>query len=282
MYILEPQFLNVSSRSAVVKKFIAVATAIAALGFVNSASAADMPAKAPIYKAAPMALYNWTGWYVGVNAGYGWSSGNGANNGACADPVASGFCATYIAGGGFPAPSLSPKGFVGGGQAGYNWQASNFVYGLEADIQGSGIKASTTQTFTPPTLITGIETLEHKLTWFGTVRGRLGVAANNWLFYGTGGLIYGGVSSSLTLSTPANGFAAAGSSSSTRAGWTVGVGTEYGFAGPWTAKVEYLYYDMGRDSVTATSAVAGFVGDSLTVSQRTAGHILRAGVNYRF
>ena len=149
------------------------------------------------------------------------------------------------------------------------------------NIQGSGIKGSTTQTTAPGILLTGTENLEHKLTWFGTVRGRLGIASNNWLFYGTGGLIYGGVKSSLTLLIPGNGFTAAGSSSSTRAGWIIGAGTEFAFAGPWSAKLEYLYYDMGRNSVTAI-ATGDFAGDLLTVSQRTAGSILRAGVNRRF
>jgi outer membrane immunogenic protein len=269
-----------SFEGCVVKKFVVVASAFAAFGFVNSASAADMPVKAPVYATPVVAPYNWTGWYAGVNAGFGWGSNNQARNDSCAEPSGSGLCVVYLSGGGFPPVSLKPEGFIGGGQVGYNWQVANLVWGVEADFQGSGIKASAARTTSPPCCIPGTSTLEHKLRWFGTVRGRLGVPMNNWLFYGTGGLIYGGVSSSSTwTSLVATG---TGSSSTTRAGWTIGAGTEAGFGGRWTATLEYLYFDLGRDSVTATSATAGSVGDAITISQRMAGHILRTGLNYRF
>jgi outer membrane immunogenic protein len=257
-------------------RFAALA-AVAVFGLASVASAADLPTKAPVYKApAAVAAYNWTGWYGGVNAGYGWGTSNNASNDACFQPAGLTMCSAYVAGGGFPPVQMNPKGFIGGGQVGYNWQVANFVWGLETDFQGSGIKASASQTTMPPGLITGTTTLEHKLLWFGTVRGRLGIPVNNWLFYGTGGLMYGEVSSSSIFSAaPATG---TGSNSTTRAGWTLGAGIEVGIGQSWTAKLEYLYFDLGRDSVTAIAPA----GQTLTVSQRMAGQILRAGLNYRF
>jgi outer membrane immunogenic protein len=254
--------------------------AIAAFVFVNPISAADMPTNDLVNKNPAAISYNWTGWYGGLNSGYGWGTRNNASNDSCVQPSGSGLCTTYLAGGGFPPVSLSPKGFNGGGQAGYNRQVSNFVLGLETDFQGSGVKDSNSQTTTPPCCIPGTSRLEHKLRWFGTVRGRVGVPIDNWLIYGTGGLIYGRVSSSLTWSS--NVATGTGSNSTTRAGWTLGAGTEVGFGERWTAKMEYLYYDLGRDSVTATSTTAGSVGDAIKVSQRSAAHMLRVGLNYRF
>ena len=256
---------------------LAALAVVAALGFASAASAADMAVKAPRYNAPAVAVaYDWTGWYAGVNVGYGWGTSNNATNDACFQPAGLTMCTAYVAIGGFPPVQLTPQGFIGGGQAGYNWQVRNLVLGLEADLEGSGINASGSLTTTPPGNLTGTTTLEHKLLWFGTLRGRAGVAVDNWLFYGTGGLVYGDVKSSSGFSAiPATG---TGSSSTLRAGWTLGAGTEVGIARQWTAKFEYLYFDLGRDSDTAVAPA----GQMLTVSQRMAGHILRAGVNYRF
>jgi outer membrane immunogenic protein len=249
------------------------------VGAITSSYAADMPVKAaPAPSIMTSAAYNWTGWYVGGNAGYGWGVGTDPGI-SLSDTSGTGFAA-YVAAGGVPTASLQPRGGFGGGQLGYNWQAGSWVYGLEADIQGASMNASSSATVTPPAAVTGTATVEHKLRWFGTVRGRLGYAASNWLFYGTGGLIYGGVTSSLTQSAT-NGYFATNSTSSTRAGWTLGAGTEVGFWGKWSAKAEYLYFDLGRDSVTILGTGA-FTGITYTASQKTAGHLLRAGVNYRF
>ncbi|HWK95760.1 MAG TPA: outer membrane protein [Pseudolabrys sp.] len=185
----------------------AIGAALAVLGFATAASAADMPArnytKAPAY--AP-ALYNWTGFYVGVNAGGAWSSTN-SNFG-------------------------DASGFVGGGQIGYNWQAvgSPLVLGLEADFQGTSLKNSATVT-----TILGPTTGESKVPAFGTVRGRIGYAFDRALIYATGGWAY----SNTKASVSAPGFSA--SDSKWASGWTLGGGAEWAFAGPWSVKAEYLY-----------------------------------------
>jgi outer membrane immunogenic protein len=162
-------------------KKIIVATVLAAIGS-TSTLAADLGARAPYTKAPAMAaLANWSGFYVGANVGYGWGSGHTEIVGL-PDPEF-----------GLPRTALdtNPKGVIGGAQIGYNWQVGSLVTGLEADIQGSGIKGSTSRTVSigggPATL-----TASEKLNWFGTVRGRLGFSATpDLLLYGTGGLAYG-------------------------------------------------------------------------------------------
>jgi len=178
--------------------------------------AADLPRpsyKAPIY--APV-YYNWTGFYAGINAGYGFGKSDWSGAGGTG--------------------STTPKGFIGGVQLGYNLQTGSWVWGLEADFQYSGMKGSDAGG-------TGVCTgagCETKLAWFGTGRGRLGYAGwDRWLPYVTGGAAYGNVKA-----TPNAG----GDWTKTKLGWTVGGGVEYAVMANWTTKVEYLYADLGTVS----------------------------------
>ena len=145
---------------------------------VASALAADLPlrtyTKAPVYVEP---VYDWTGFYIGLNGGYSW--GNSSN--------------TFTAGT-LPVTTASQhmNGWVFGGQAGYNWQMSQWLFGLETDIQGSGIKGTATQALTPALFDATSTAVTKPIDWFGTVRGRLGVLATpQWLLYATGGLAYG-------------------------------------------------------------------------------------------
>jgi outer membrane immunogenic protein len=180
----------------------AVVTTLATVGIATAAAAADMPArnytKAPAY--AP--LYNWTGFYLGVNAGGAWSS-SGSNFG-------------------------SASGFVAGGQVGYNWQAvgSPLVLGVEADFQGTSLK--NTQTV-------GAITGEAKVPAFGTVRGRIGYAWDRFMVYGTGGWAYSDTKASFS------GPGGSVSDSKWGSGYALGGGVEYGFTTNWSVKAEYLY-----------------------------------------
>ena len=141
-----------------------------------------------------------------------------------------------------------PSGFVGGVQGGYNWQNGPWVYGLEADIQASGAN----DTFAP---------WKFSNPWFGTVRGRAGYAVNNVLFYGTAGLAFGEL----------RGQAFGVTETHTTAGWTAGVGAEFGFAQNWTAKIEYLYVDLSNSRFAITGMPNGYQFG-----------LVRLGVNYRF
>lgn len=212
---------------------------VASIALANVASAADMPARMATKAVPYVALYNWTGFYVGANIGYGW--------GRVSDDAGA---------------TSNMNGVIGGGQIGYNWQMNNLVLGLETDFQGSGQKNSGTG-FIGATPVT----VTDRIRYFGTVRGRLGYAFDRTLLYVTGGYAYTNVSVDLT--TPSG----TASSNTTKSGATVGAGLEYAFAGPWSAKAEYLYVDTGTQAVTLLG---------VTENVRIKNHIARVGVNYRF
>ena len=286
-------------------KKLAQSTAILALALAaSSALAADLPSyKAPPPPPPPPPPM-WTGFYVGLNAGYTWANSN--NVWTNAFPIdndnESPFVAATVP---FNLAGNNNGGFIGGGQVGYNYQfASSFVVGLEADIQGVASSNSFTSGFGAgfvPANDLGVTFMNasRRLDYLGTVRGRVG-----WLFtptlllYGTGGLAYGGVNLTTSLmsaellgaafvATDGVGFGAA-AFSDTRVGWTAGGGVEWMFWPNWSAKVEYLYYDLG--SVTLPSAVVigvspgGAQDWAYAASTRTRfdGHVVRAGLNYHF
>jgi outer membrane immunogenic protein len=144
--------------------------------------------------------------------------------------------------------SINPGGVAGGIQGGYNWQQGQFVFGVETDIQLSAAD----DTFAP---------YKFSNPWFGTLRGRLGYAINNVMPYVTGGLAYGEVK------------AESGSLSEdkTQLGWTLGVGAEVGLTPNWSAKIEYLYMDLGQRYYSITGVENGLESS-----------VLRVGVNYHF
>ena len=245
--------------------------------------AADMAVKA-----APSApAWSWTGFYAGVNAGYG----SGIADSSLATNAIE---ATFVG----PLPlapnplpgTLHPNGFTGGGQVGYNYQFGSLVAGLETDLSYAGFDK--TDSATGPFTIGGTLTtkIQSKLDWFGTVRARLGVLpTDNLLLYATGGLAYGGVRTTTTASnmpgfncTGPNGsiYCGAGSTSGTSIGWTAGGGFEYALARQWTVKAEYLYLDLGSRSVTFSDL--DLPGGTLTANTGFKAQIVRGGLNYRF
>ena len=189
----------------------------------GTAAAADFPV-GPYYTApSSYSAYSWIGPYIGGTLGYEW--GDVSNN------------------------PTRPSGVAGGVEAGFNWQHGNFVYGAEADFNLSGAD----DTFAP---------WQFSNPWFGTVRGRAGVAIGNVLVYGTAGLAYG----ELTAETAGN-----LSESHTSFGWTAGAGAEIGLTPHWSAKAEWLYLDFANRSYSVTGTNNGL-----------AANLLRLGVNYRF
>jgi outer membrane immunogenic protein len=169
------------------------------------------------------------------------------------------------------------------------------VTGLEADIQGSGIKGSARApaipTFVPVGPFESSLSSEHKLSWFGTVRGRVGVTVTpDLLLYGTGGLAYGRVDASAnwfeSFEVPDGHFQlqAPASVSKTKVGWTAGAGAEWMFARNWSAKLEYLYVDLGSESAIGDVTENGRRGSEAKVGYtwHTRENIARVGVNYHF
>lgn len=224
--------------------------ALGSITLSGPALAADFATKAPLYKAPPMTSYSWTGWYIGVNAGYG----VGQNQGTATFPTA---VETFNA---------MPGGGFGGGQLGYNYQIGSIVLGAETDIQGSGIADTRTCLLTCTNGTSAL--IDQKLTWFGTTRARLGWATGPVLTYVTGGAAYGGVETGLTVP------GAALTTTTTKSGWTWGTGVEAALGGNWTAKAEYLYIDLGSSSVS----VAG----PAMFTTKNQEQLFRGGINYRF
>lgn len=272
------------------RRLTIAAIAVSTIVFTQIASAADLPRKAPPAPLPPPP-FSWTGFYVGGNVGAIWTESEAERGSFIATTGALDF-AGRIANGGFPDFDLHDSGVIAGGQLGYNWQfAPNWVVGLEADINYTGIDTTTT-VGTPPTggFIANTFSAQQQLKWLGTVRGRLGYAWDRWLLFATGGLAYGKVESSLaTIGVPQGGglpptVANAVTSSEIRTGWTAGAGVEFAFAGNWSAKAEYLYFDLGNENVFLNYSTlvipAGFTG--INYNFDTKGHIARVGVNYRF
>lgn len=188
----------------------------------SAALAADLPAGNYYTVPEPLGANSWAGPYLGANLGYEW--------GTVSDNPA------------------RPSGFAGGLEAGYNWQSGNFVWGGETDLQISGAQ----DTFAP---------WQFTNPWFGTMRGRAGLAFGNVLLFGTVGVAYGGLDAQTT----------GPSENKTTLGLVAGAGVEVGFAPHWSAKAEWLYLDLSDRSFSVTGTDNGLQAN-----------LLRMGVNYHF
>jgi outer membrane immunogenic protein len=282
------------------RRLLGVAYAALAVAGAVSAQAADLPtrkeAPAPVFVPPP---FTWTGFYVGLNAGAVWGSGGNAST----TVFANGFPIGTISG--VPAtldnvfPGLGSgggnTGFIGGGQAGYNWQTGAFVFGVETDFDGTSLSRS--RSAIGPNFVEPIFGLNDfftangsvKLDWLGSTRGRVGYAFwdNRLLVYGTGGVAYGGASSHLDVFDAVDGFGFSTSGgSSSRVGWTAGGGVEYAFNNNWIIGGEYLYYNLGsRDlNIVPNVAASNFFGANIFSQTKIdfRGSVARARISYKF
>jgi outer membrane immunogenic protein len=272
---------------------IALISAVSVIALTQIAAAAPPPPPA----------FNWSGFYIGGNVGFGAGKADtdfnaapvtvntdlGAPPGAVTVPGFVGSEPTHL------------SGIIGGGQIGYNWQFSpNWVVGVEADIQASGQKGSRlfANAFSfpaqpvPVVPVTGtaLTDYEAKISWFGTVRGRIGYAWDRVMVYATGGLAYGEVkldgarTVSGTISATPFSIAHAIGHSQVNTGWTVGAGAEVALGGNWTGKFEYLYMDLGSlndpdaQILVTVNSVSG--GQTFTHTNYT-DNIFRVGLNYK-
>jgi outer membrane immunogenic protein len=222
---------------------------LAGVGFtalaIGSALAADMPPTryTPPRAPTPVPFFSWSGFYLGINGGYGFGRSNWTDT------------VTAVSSGGF---GLS--GALIGGTAGYNLQMGSAIFGIETDFDWSNIKGSTAAGCPAANCETAND-------WLGTLRARLGFALDRFMPYLTGGMAYGQVKGTV---------AGTGSVSSSNMGWTAGGGLEYAFAKQWSAKLEYLYVDLGKN--TCNAACSG--GNPFDLEFRS--HLVRGGLNYRF
>jgi outer membrane immunogenic protein len=286
-------------------KLLFLAGIFATASLVETAAAADIGA--PVYEITAPPIISpatWTGLYAGINVGYGIGH----------DPSMESTDGLY---GGPRNYAVVPAGVIGGGQVGYNYQfAPTWVAGLETDLQGSGMKnrqdcilacgALIVPTSTLPPGLSGFTlpvafsdfSEQHQIGWFGTVRGRIGYSTGRVLVYGTGGLAYGSVERSGSVSgttfnvfplnapphIPFNTFAGSYNNNSVNVGWTVGAGIEGKIVGSLSVKAEYLYIDLGSTTDTLNTAIltggTGSAGVRTDVS-RYHENIFRLGLNYQ-
>lgn len=221
--------------------------------------------------------YNWTGFYAGIQAGYG-RDRNSVEGRQIADDPAVIETLPYTVG-------MGAKGMFGGLQAGYNWQTASFVYGIEADLSYASIDGQGTQNalFSPFGPLNGqFAQTHHELSWLATFRGRLGITpVDRLLIYATGGLALGRVEyASLRYVGPTIQFES--SDSASKFGWALGGGMEWALPGNWRVKAEYLHYDLGRHTVIYSDAGFASLNSSLESGFKSSGDIVRAGLNYRF
>jgi outer membrane immunogenic protein len=211
---------------------------------IQAAFAADVPPgrrympppRAPAY----VPFFSWSGVYVGFNAGYGFGRSKWTNSTT-----------------GGSVASFDTSGAVAGGTLGYNMQLDAWVFGVEGDIAWTSIKGHTA------VCLGNCETANN---WLGTARGRVGYAFDRFMPYLTGGAAFGDVEAST----------ASGSFSRTNIGWTAGGGLEYAFFANWSAKLEYLYVDLGK--ATCNGGCTAIPNTDVTFTT----NIVRAGVNYKF
>jgi outer membrane immunogenic protein len=226
---------------------IAGALALAAGG---PALAADFPAPAPPPAYLPVVpYYNWSGFYIGVNGGGAFGNSNWT------DPIDG------------PTGNFNVSGFLIGGTLGANYQIGSWVLGVEGDgdwTNFSGTTSNASCTFVGCTT---------QSNWLATVRGRAGYAWDRVLFYGTAGGAFANVQGSA---------GAFPFSSTTQAGWTAGAGVEYAFAPNWTAKVEYLFVDLGNASCGFGNCGGGTPAAPVNTTISLNENVLRAGVNFKF
>ncbi|CAN7448312.1 outer membrane beta-barrel protein [Bradyrhizobium sp. LjRoot220] len=216
----------------------------------------------PVYKAPVATAYDWTGLYVGGHAGSASTERN--------------FATTFGLDGNVFAPPFTqkPKGFVGGGQVGFNRQAGNWVFGLEADATGTNIGARTSVVDPSATVV---QTYDVAIDWSATLTGRVGHAWNRWMVYGKGGGALMRETNALTV--PLLGGTRA-DAHATRVGWTVGAGIENAFLDNWSWKAEYNY--MRFDNTKTVSNRNTFTSSSgITVNTNVDIHAVKLGVNYR-
>lgn len=250
--------------------------------------AADLPIQQPAQQPyVPPSAFTWSGYYLGITAGYvdgKHSFQTMGNEPATMDMIDAGRHPGSI--------TNNINGFTGGVELGWNYQIPNtpFVTGLEADIQGGGGKASTLYSITAPGNTAPIDNITSRTEYLGTVRGRLGYAAGNVLFFGTGGLGYGGVDDGWSIIAP-NQRRSFNDTSAVQVGWSAGGGIAWAF--PSTGlilKAEYLHYDLGHRDFTFFGPNNLVVvplnpnGDPRSFTSRigVTADVVRLGLDYKF
>jgi outer membrane immunogenic protein len=257
-----------SGDTSVTQRKTGLLAALAALGCVpHGALAADLSV-APLSMPMPMlaTTYDWSGGYVGAQAGYGWGGSD------------SGPATFYLYPSGDPAGSIpgfafNTNGAIGGVEAGYGWQANRLYLGVEADVSAAGIKGSYQDTVNK-------FSVDSTIQWLATARLRVGLPVNRVLLFASGGVAVGGVRGDLHDFYAGPGTINS-SSSSVNIGWTAGAGAAVALSSHWTMKAEYLYADLGSRSYNFVEPT-GPDWSHIGTSAKTTANIFRASLDYKF
>jgi outer membrane immunogenic protein len=235
---------------------------------VATASAADLPLKAPPMPAA--VVYNWTGFYAGGEFGGGWATEQVTvvtNNPNAAFPPGTVFNPVH------------DNGPLGGAYAGYNYQISQFVVGIDGDYTWANLTGHATDV---SIVNADIASESNSIRWIATVTGRVGYAMNNLLIFAKGGGAWAGFNATSVTNTPGGAFVAQTTSSETRNGWTVGGGLEWGFTPHWSAKIEYDYVKFATANFSINEVNAAGVVSSPLRSATSSLNMVKGGIAYRF
>ncbi|MGB9028342.1 MAG: outer membrane beta-barrel protein [Rhodomicrobium sp.] len=260
--------------------------AVSAIAMIGAAQAADLGGMKEAEVAPP--IWNWSGFYAGVNGGYIWGSGVFGNDNEWFNGYTPN---SYTAFG-----QNSSEGGFGGGQIGFNIQRDRLVYGIEADIQGAGLDASRdVSPYDSPATKNGYFSdarVEEQLDWFGSVRGRVGLVPwQNILVYVTGGVAFGGVQDSLkqtnyqsyNYNPSGTQICTSANNNDVHAGYDLGAGVEYGLTPAWSVKFEYQFMDLGDQKVFANYAEKGGYSTVSSVAEsKLSFNTVRVGINYHF
>jgi outer membrane immunogenic protein len=259
-----------------------IALAVGAAGLCGFAAAASADGYQKRGYAPAGCCFSWSGMYVGINGGYGFSADDQAvvNIETIQAPGAANPNGVGTFG------SLDPDGGFGGIQVGYNFQGGPWVFGVEADLQGGDISDSSTGTVTNflPGLNATLDTTL-RLGWFGTARARLGYSWNQTLIYATGGFAYGSVKHTM-LFRDNFGFVGQAAQSESKVGYVLGAGIEHAFNCCWSVKLEYQYIDLGDEDWNAPLLFVAGGGAATVFRENTATdldfHTVRLGLNWKW
>jgi outer membrane immunogenic protein len=245
------------------RKHLFASTAILAIS-TGVAFASDLPThKAPPPPAPVIAPFSWTGFYVGVEAGYGWGEESDDFRSVT----------------GYPLDHFGVSGPIGGVKAGYNQQFNSLVLGVEADVEASGIRGSKNGTFATDEG-TGAGSLSLRNTWQSSLRGRVGWAFDRLLFYATGGLAVADDNEKYYVNDPSFPPPFYGSSTRTLVGWTAGGGVDYAIDNHWVVSGEVRYADFGKANfgIPPALSLTGTTNFSAGFTETLA----QVGLSYKF
>lgn len=269
-------------RKALISSMLGAGLSLAASGIGH---AADLAIKAPQPLPAAILPIIWSGFYVGGNFGANTKSASGTSNfidtrDNLENPQTNKFHTTQA---------------IGGGQIGYNWQFDQrWVVGVEGDWSFTRDKYSFCRQTDFLAAVCfdnnrGFQTISSTTDWLATARGKVGFTWSNFLFYGTGGLAWGRVETSLTQSCLVGGCGAApiplyvsSTSAATKSGWVAGLGTEMQLDAHWSARLEWLHIELGSNDNALSSNGTAFSTQTTTWSRSERYDIIRVGVDYRF